>query len=112
MAPLSSPRRPGTAAELAGPSTPQVDNISAPGATPALDILVRQVQQLVDDQALSQQQVQQMHASQAVVQCQMQALLAQLQPPTQLPPPTHQAPPPPPTINPAAPPAPPVPPQM
>src|SRR5882724_7268300 len=52
-----------------------------------------------------------MHASQAVVQHQMQALLAQLQMPTQPPPTTFQAPLPP-TTHPAEPPVPPVPIQM
>jgi len=46
---------------------------------PSLDALLSQGQQLVADQASSQQQVQQMYTSQAIMQHQMQALLAQLQ---------------------------------
>ena len=90
MALLSSPRRLTTAIKPSGPATLQVDSNTAPRSMSALDILARQVEQLVDYQALSQQQVQQMHVSQAAMQCQMQALLAQLQLPTQPPATTHQ----------------------
>src|SRR5882724_6040132 len=106
MAPLSSLRRLTTTVKPSGPISLQADGHAAPGSMAAIDALARRVQQLVNDQASSQQQVQQMHASQAVVQCQMQALLAQLQLPIQPPPPTHPRPPPPNHIKPPPPPPP------
>src|SRR5882672_3711120 len=104
MAPATgSPTRPVTSPVDTGPPPTRPSNPGPSDAT-ALASLTSQVQQLMANNAASQQQMQQMYTSHQTVQQQMQQLLAHLNPPAHPPSPSTAPPPPPPPAPTPAPP--------